>query len=953
MRERINVDWSKTPLLGATELLLERFPVEKGKPLDLSHVVLVTSTNTGGRRLRESLALEILERGGTGLFPPELWTPSHFIRPAESENLASDMQCVALWIRVLESVRMESFSALFPKLPEHRGFDWSMMQGQEIHGLRKVLVQGGHTFASVPEVDCGLEYEQNRWKDLQRLEEIWIREIQGNGLVDPIQQQHEMARNPKVPNGMKEVYLLGTTDLARIVEQTLENWMRQGVRVSVVTFGPESATEDLFDEWGRTTEAWSTYAIGLKEDQLHLCLDEEQEAEEIGEKLSQAGELNGTGLCVADANLLPMMESVCKERQLKTYLPEGIPASRHALLDMLRTIWRLMQRMDFHDVEHLLRFNLISDWFSREFEVQRTTLFEQLDKLRQERFPETLEALLENEKFLSEKELVLIPGLKNLRDRITQLKTGRFSEQITHFLGDLYAEVEITDSQEKSILSHLANVIRGGISELDAMAAKGQTLGAVQQFGLLLDKLSGENVPLPHDAKALELQGWLEALWEPSEELVLAGAQEGIVPSSILQDPFLPNTLREKLGLMTNEDRHHRDAWQLATLQASRKQSGSLEIYLAKFKVSGEPMLPSRILLQGLREELPGRVEYLFGDVEDQRSRSAWECPEGLKLRPQVPDLQKMSVTAFSSYLKSPLLFVLGRNAEDLDPKKSEMDAANFGSLLHKVLERFATNSQAKDLTDEAAIKDAFQKELRSLCLKRFGASPALAIRAQIAVAEERLNLAATQQAIHAQQGWKILYAEKRILDDLDATRNTWLQIEAHDPDSQQRRRVPISGVIDRIDFNKERNQYCVIDYKTADNGSLPFKTHLSRSRSLLENLPDYSKVELEEKEFGWQDLQLPLYSMWSRLKYPQAEVFPAYFNLPSTREHAGIQMFEELDTELIESAKACAEGVLREILYHPEATMELRKKSLAPFEEAFRRMIFHAPEETLVGGVS
>ena len=949
MRERINVDWSKTPLLGATELLLEKFPVEKGKPLDLSHVVLVTSTNTGGRRLRESLALEILERGGTGLFPPELWTPSHFIRPAASENLASDMQCVALWIQVLESVRLESFSALFPKLPEHRGFDWSMMQGQEIHGLRKVLVQGGHTFASVVEMDCGLEYEQNRWKDLQKLEEIWIREIQGNGLIDPIQQQHEMARNPKVPNGIKEVYLLGTTDLARIVEQTLENWTLQGVRVSVVTFGPESAKEDLFDDWGRTTECWSTYAIGLRKEQLHLCLDEEQEAEEIGGKLSQAGELNGTGLCVADANLLPMMESVCKERQLKTYLPEGIPASRHALLDMLRTVWRLMQRMDFHDVEHLLRFNLISDWNSREFAVQRRTLFEQLDKLRQERFPETLEALLENEKFLSDKELVLIPGLKNLRDRITQLKTGRFSEQITHFLGDLYTEVEISDSLEKSILSHLANAIRGGIAELDALSTKGQTLGAVQQFGLLLDKLSGENVPLPHDAKALELQGWLEALWEPAEDLVLAGAQEGIVPSSILQDAFLPNTLREKLGLMTNEDRHQRDAWQLATLQASRKQSGSLEIYLAKFKASGEPTLPSRILLQGLREELPERVEYLFGDVEDQRSRSAWECPEGLRLRPQVPDLQKMSVTAFSSYLKSPLLFVLGRNAEDLDPKKSEMDAANFGSLLHKVLERFARGETAHS-EDETVIRDTLQKELRNLCLQRFGSSPSLAIRTQMKVAEERLNLAARQQAEHARKGWRIIDAEKRIHSEVDASGNPLLQILALDSTKSQQQWIPIHGMIDRIDFNQDRNQYCVIDYKTSDKGSTPFQTHLKKSRRLLEILPDYAKVEVEGKEHGWQDLQLPLYSLWNRCRHPHAEVFPAYFNLPSTPDKAGIQMFEELGEDLIESARTCAEGVLGEILYHPEATMELRKKSLAPFEEAFRRLIFHAPKETLAG---
>ena len=947
MKEVLNVDWGKTPLLGATEVLLERFRVEEGKPLDLSEVILVTSTNTGGRRLREALALEILEGGGTGLFPPELWTPFRLISPKESGKLASDLQCVALWIRVLESVRLEEFSSLFPKLPENRGFDWAMLQGQEMHGLRKVLVQGGHTFTSVAEVDCGLEYEQNRWNDLQRLEQHWFQMIEANGLEDPIGKQLEMAANPVLPNGVKEVVLFGVTDLAPIVQMSLEELLQLGTKVTVVTFGPEGEPEDLFDDWGRTRKNWSQRDVGISADQLHLCLDEEQEAEQVGNVLGKTGDLAATGLGVADANLLLMLESVCKAQKIKTYLPEGIPASRHGLLDLLRTVWRLMQRMDFHDVEHLLRFGLISDWLEREFEVNRETLFQQLDHLRQERFPETLDALLDNEKYLPTDDQVLVPGLKSLRDKIVGLKTGTFSEQLTHFLGDLYEGVEIQDSLEKSILTHLANELRKGIAELDALQSGGQSLGAVQQFGLLLDKVSGESVPLPHDAKALELQGWLEVLWEPAENLILTGIQEGIVPSSILQDAFLPNSLREQLELMTNEDRHARDAWQLATLQASRKKSGGLAIYLAKFKESGEPILPSRLLMQGLNEELPGRVDYLFGDVTDQRTRSAWECPESLKLKPEVPELNRMSVTAFSSYLKSPLLFVLGRYADDLDPKKSEMDAANFGSLLHKVLERFAKSDSAHS-EEESEILNAMQKELRNLCLQKFGTSPALAIRAQIAVAEERLDLAAKHQAEHAQKGWRILDAEKRIHREVDAAGQPLLQIAAFDPATQQRSWIPISGVIDRIDFNEERNQYCVIDYKTTDTASLPFKTHLTSSSSRIENLPDYAKVEIDEKEHGWQDLQLPLYSLWNRLRNPHTEVFPAYFNLPSTKENAGIQLFEELDEALIQSAQVCAEGVLSEILYHPEATLELRKKSLAPFEEAFRRLIFHSPEETL-----
>jgi hypothetical protein len=283
MKEVIQVDWRKTPLLGATEVLLEKFPVEKGKPLDLSSSILVTSTNTGGRRLREALALEILERGGTGLFPPELWTPFHFIQPKASINLASDLQCVALWIQILESVRLEEFASLFPRLPGNRGFEWSMLQGQEIHGLRKVLVQAGHTFASVMELDCGLEYENNRWKDLQRLEQKWLGLMEQNGWADPISQQLELASRPVIPEQIREVFLLGVTDLAPVVQQALEELLSRGIHVHVVTFGPDGCLEsgEWLDAWGRTLATWTTYPIGLEAEQLHLCLDEEQEAEQV------------------------------------------------------------------------------------------------------------------------------------------------------------------------------------------------------------------------------------------------------------------------------------------------------------------------------------------------------------------------------------------------------------------------------------------------------------------------------------------------------------------------------------------------------------------------------------------------------------------------------------------------------------------------------------------------
>ena len=75
----------------------------------------------------------------------------------------------------------------------------------------------------------------------------------------------------------------------------------------------------------------------------------------------------------------------------------------------------------------------------------------------------------------------------------------------------------------------------------------------------------------------MDIQGWLELAWEDAPHLLVAGVNEGQLPEAIHGDLFLPNTLRELLGLRTNADRLARDTWLMELLLATRAESGKVE----------------------------------------------------------------------------------------------------------------------------------------------------------------------------------------------------------------------------------------------------------------------------------------------------------------------------------------------------------------------------------------
>ena len=147
----------------------------------------------------------------------------------------------------------------------------------------------------------------------------------------------------------------------------------------------------------------------------------------------------------------------------------------------------------------------------------------------------------------------------------------------------------------------------------------------------MLDDLGRGALFPERPADTIDLQGWLEVAWEDAPHLIVAGANEGVLPETIHGDGFLPESIRAPLGLRSNEDRFARDAWLLELLIRSRGDDGQVDFFVGRQRHNGDPLKPSRLLFRCPDSQLAERVEHLFDDLTPGEQPPAWTAAWQLK----------------------------------------------------------------------------------------------------------------------------------------------------------------------------------------------------------------------------------------------------------------------------------------------------------------------------------
>jgi RecB family exonuclease len=485
---------------------------------------------------------------------------------------------------------------------------------------------------------------------------------------------------------------------------------------------------------------------------------------------------------------------------------------------------------------------------------------------------------------------------------------ANWAEPLRAVLVAVYGTRELNRERvEDRYLNEALKSIAGALDGLARAPSELQpAVDARQACRIVLGLLAGEGISPPEQPQSIELLGWLDLPLDDSPAAIVTTLNEGWVPSSTTADAYLPNRLREALGLMHNDRRLARDAYALSLLCASRRE---LKVVVARRDSQGNPMAPSRLLFLTSPDKVVERAYRFFGPLEARAARrnllmpqtpSPPPSPKGRRssLVPPRPEPLKepiaaLSVTKFRDYLACPYRFYLRHivGLEPLDDDAEELDGGTFGGLAHWVLEQFGRAEEAKKvraLTQPKRIADYLCDKLDSVAAARFGKKLARpAVQVQVEQIRFRLEAFAEWQARRNQDGWRIVFSEDS--DDRRLLKTDW---------SVDGKPFTLQGRIDRIDYHETLRKLSVVDYKTADRGDKPQQTH--------------------RRGDEWIDLQLPLYRHLVRAA--QLEGVPTdvpielgYIVLPLDLKSVGL-ILADWDEEVLGSADEKAREIVRAI---------------------------------------
>ena len=488
-------------------------------------------------------------------------------------------------------------------------------------------------------------------------------------------------------------------------------------------------------------------------------------------------------------------------------------------------------------------------------------------------------------------------------------------EPVLEVLRNAYGHIDVGTQQisEARVAATCLEIARtlGGLT--GAAAELQPMVDGPTALRLVLAQIAGLRVPEDPRAGQVEMLGWLDLHHDPAPILILAGFNDGAIPQAVSADAFLPDGLREHLGILSNGRRYARDLYLLEAIRHSRERCTFIA---GRQAADGEPLTPSRLLLAGEQALLPARVLKLCDPQHALRRNLPYGAPpaggvSGFRI-PEVPagpvggyGVDAMTVTEFGWYLRCPFRYYLKyiRKLREIEDSAVELDALQFGNLTHEVLQVFGEDPHHARSTDPLGIATYLEDVLVERARATFGAQPLPAIRIQLARLRERLRVFARHQARRSADGWVIRRCE------FELPEATYLAI----PDGQPMR---IKGKIDRIDQSERDGSWMIIDYKTSEAGKTPDRTHKAARSS--------GRV--------WDDLQLPLYHHLAAQHGITGAVQLAYMNLPKKPEQETLHIARWSAADLDDAI-----GTARDIVRNIRAgRFEMADDYPARFEDAF-----------------
>ncbi len=756
----------------------------------LAHVLVVVPTAQSARSLR----LAIAEAWSpAGVLPPKTAMAKDLLSGGDA-RVATKAEELAAMAQVLLDVDIDSIKALFPKPPAERSADWALDAAAQLLGVMSLL---GEQAMTMGEVVC--EEDAARWRDLALVEELFFARLKSCGVAPSSIARRAAVERGCEEDGIDEIVLPACVDVQGALAKYLEN-SRQKVTVLIHA---DASEDKKFDSWGRPVEM---FPAGIPPESISAAPSAIVEADDVARRFRAVPATDALpALAVCDAEMYPELEGAFQnhfaEDELVLRNPSSVSFAKSALGRLLVGMVDLAGRGDYETFSAFARSGDIARWAAGELKASPADVARfvgALDKVQNAHLPRTIDEAISGAEAEAlsawrEDDRRAAAGLVKMALAIKEGLSDPFA-----FLRRIFSSVTLDEHNpaDRELIAAASEARR--LREECASEAIPERLRRPLYARLLKDAAYMLEPTAPHVLAAL---GWLEVPWCAEEELVISGFNEGCVPENVVGHPFVPDSLRAKLGLSTNASRCMRDSFMLAEAARCRAKR-AVAVFLHQIAGDKSVTKPSRLLFEGVSDaDLPALATRLYAVTKGGAGAPAKCLPAAWRLRLPFPPKgvkwrERTTPTAIDNYLRCPFEFFLGETfGEHVDDSSRELDARAFGTLCHETLDEFA-KSNMRDSKDADEIA-AFLEGAARRRLAAFGATPPVVIALQGEASIARLKAFAPLQARRRAEGWRIVASEQKLSCKIKSCP------------------TQIIGKVDRIDVNDSTGEIAIIDYKT------------------------------------------------------------------------------------------------------------------------------------------
>ncbi len=886
--QRVFLGWDQPCLHAIADALINM--AQPGALIDLSDTTIVLPTSRAGR-----LLIPLLLDRVSALGRPCTLTPTSFVSslpPAPTSpahvSLASSMACELAWEKVLEEADADIIDALVGNEVDRPDRRWLINSVQTLHEQLTLAMVEPEGIVDIAPIGFQAE-DEPRFEAFSLLRAKYCTTLDRCGLADPGLVQTSAIRALE-PDNFGRVVLAGVVEMSPMVRKVVD---QLGGCVQILVCAPK-AYATRFDRYGCVLDTtWCDEPANLNDQMVRVGDSPHDQAMLALRALSELGKTRADDVAIGIADdrvarelaLMGPASGVDLRRAVGQRVGETNP------WQLLSLLTEFVQDKTPATLAALSRHPDFEQWLTHNGCDAAAAICE-LDDFRMDRLPHSL-----NGRWYQHQADVPLSCLRdlssNLVHELTKLKlqTARtWAEPIRQLMHAIYANREFDEripTQHRTAIA--CRAIGQAIDELGQLPDGYAEMCGARGLELVLEACRGTPIATTPARDEVEMLQWLDLAFDPASSVIVTSLNEGLLPAQSSPDPFLSESLRQDLGLMTDRSQAARDAFWLCHMVHSR---ASCCLIAGRKDAGGQPLFPSRLLLRGKAELIAIRLETFFertpGNVEQPVGLGQPGTSDKFSVLSCLPSAEtplKISVTAFGSYLRSPREYLMTRllKLSEIDDDVVELGPMAFGNLLHKTLEQFGL-SDIKDSTDSSQIKAYLFEQLEDIAKLNLSSHPMPAVALQLLIAKLRLEYFACWQARRRAEGWQIQNAEWQ------PTHGEHGPGVLFDVDDEP---ILLTGKIDRIDKHEKTGAFQILDYKTGNKYEKPQNKHIYKG--------------------GWINLQLPLYRHLAQ-EILQGQPCELGFILLSAQDTDNLLELASWDDDMLDEADATARWVVRQI---------------------------------------